>query len=128
MKPNCLPCCQHCHFYHGNDKIVCGIHPYGPVGDTCHDFAENTSISTHPQTVKEYIAIRSRRNQRNLFLLLVVGLLFSSVGYGCAILGIIYPLTTQTHKGEVQINEKINRSSSTQERFFRASVDPGKAM
>lgn len=30
--------CKRCQFYHGADKVVCGLHPYGPDTEICSDY------------------------------------------------------------------------------------------
>jgi hypothetical protein len=52
MKSNCPSCCKGCSFYHKADKSVCAIYHYGPVSETCGDFAHKVSRPAQVKLVK----------------------------------------------------------------------------
>ncbi len=34
--------CNRCQFYSRDYRLLCAVHPYGPDGDTCQDFIQNS--------------------------------------------------------------------------------------
>jgi hypothetical protein len=66
MKPQCPPRCQGCRYYHGADKMVCAVHPFGPEHNNCNDYtcddfaqrAQEPSQQTSTKSGREDYTIR----------------------------------------------------------------------
>lgn len=74
--------CKHCRFYHGANKLVCAVHPDGPVSDPCGDFAPVVSGGDPPPPLKVNHLNDLSQLRRLRKRLLVAALLLSCIGFG----------------------------------------------
>ena len=44
-----LPDCHRCQLYAHSEFLVCGVYPYGPIGDECPDYAPVTGAIAEQQ-------------------------------------------------------------------------------
>lgn len=58
------PYCKLCHFYHGANGVVCGLHPDGPDSETCRDYTPNASDRIQGQISRDAWNIRSSHDYK----------------------------------------------------------------
>jgi len=76
------PYCKRCRFYHGADKVVCGLHPYGPDSEVCSDYDSRT-IGPDKGPANRYIYnTRQYQDAKYWQSVLVLGLLLGAIGIG----------------------------------------------
>jgi len=82
MKITPAPYCKRCRFYHGANKVVCGLHPYGPDTETCRDFdSKANGLGKGPANRYVYNA-RQYQDAKYWQGVLVLGLLLGAIGFG----------------------------------------------
>lgn len=84
MNSTPLPCCKHCRFYHGADRLVCAVHPDGPDSERCLDF-EARPAGQHPAVDSKARLIHASRPWDARRKLLIASLLAACFGYGVAL-------------------------------------------
>jgi len=57
-----IPDCKRCHFYHGANRVVCALHPYGPDSETCSDYVPKTRGLNQSQTSRDRWSIHQFYN------------------------------------------------------------------
>jgi len=82
MKITPAPYCKRCRFYHGADRVVCSVHPYGPGIEACSDYQPKAN-GLEKDYASRYGCRSSRhyswKDWRNL---LILGLLLGAFGLG----------------------------------------------
>lgn len=84
MNSTPLPCCKHCRFYHGADRLVCAVHPEGPDSDHCLDF-ESRPAGQHPALAPKARTVQTAQPWDVRRKLLIASLLAACFGYGVAL-------------------------------------------
>lgn len=76
-----VPYCQHCQFYHGANRVVCGPHPYGPDSETCSDYVLRVSSLNQERTTKNRWSRTHYSNWEfwRAFLVMVSGILIGTL-------------------------------------------------
>lgn len=101
IKTNPHSYCRRCRFYHGQDELVCAVHPYGPVKDTCSDFVPKLSSP-------------SFRNWHVWIKMLIISLLLFFVGYSFALWRMRnYQPNIPTHKAELLVDRNASKPFGT---------------
>lgn len=65
--------CNRCRFYHGDHRVVCALHPYGPDSKSCSDYAPKASFLN--STDRDGWNIYHFRNWKRWQMLLILGFL-----------------------------------------------------
>ncbi len=77
MKTISASYCKRCIFYHGNNQVVCGIHPYGPDSKTCSDYVPQVNKLEQGQTRRSW-SISQFHDYKGWKKLLMLGLLLAT--------------------------------------------------
>jgi len=92
MNTTPAPYCERCRFYHGANRVVCGLHPYGPESDHCSDFDQKATEPKQPQPSRRGWDIPQLHEWKNWQKIAMLGLLLGAFSSGYILSwGIIYP-------------------------------------
>jgi len=80
-----IPDCKRCHFYHGDNGVVCALHPYGPDSETCSDYVPKTRGLNQSQTIRDRWSIHQFYNWKVWREILMLWMLVGIFGTGCVL-------------------------------------------